>query len=222
PFTWTGDDHVWKNGCGHSYLLDRAPAAVPPPPVQADAASWAGALGAVHAGETGVRITLQGRDERAVVLESLRIRVVERGSPAPGRVYRMSSGCGGSLTPRMFDVDLDASRPVARSVAGNDSGEPIEAVAFPYRVSVTDPEVFLITGRTVGCDCSWVAELTWSSGGRSGTVRIDDGGRPFRTSGVRGHSVLDYDTSTGRWESAADAAEAAEAPGAAEAAEAAS
>ncbi|WP_164873570.1 helix-turn-helix domain-containing protein [Streptomyces sp. S063] len=215
PFTWTGDAHIWKNGCDHSYLLDRAPAAVPPPPVQADAASWAGALGAVHAGETGVRITLQGRDERAVVLESLRIRVVERRSPAEGRVYRMSSGCGGSLTPRMFDVDLDASRPVARPVAGNDSGDPIEAVAFPYRVSVTDPEVFLITGRTVGCDCSWVAELAWSSGGRSGTVRIDDGGRPFRTSGARGHSTLDYDTSTGRWVSVTDTAEAAEAPEAA-------
>ncbi|MFD4020941.1 transcriptional regulator [Streptomyces sindenensis] len=217
PFTWTGDAHVWKNGCDHSYLLDRAPGAVPPPPVQADAASWAGALGGVHAGETGVRITLQGRDERAVVLESLRIRVVERRSPAGGRVYRMSSGCGGSLTPRMFDVDLDASRPVARSVAGNDSGDPIEAVAFPYRVSVTDPEVFLITGRTVGCDCSWVAELAWSSGGRSGTVRIDDGGRPFRTSGIRGHSVLDYDTTTGRWVSVSEA-EAAEAPEDAEAA----
>ncbi|MFF8981804.1 helix-turn-helix domain-containing protein [Streptomyces globisporus] len=209
PFTWTGDDHVWKNGCDHAYLLDRAPAAVPPPPVEADAASWAGALGAVHAGETGVRLTLQGRDDRGVVLESLRIRVVERSAPAEGRVYRMSSGCGGSLTPRMFDVDLDDSRPVARPVAGNDSGEPIEAVAFPYRVSVTDPEVFLITGRTVGCDCSWVAELAWSSGGRSGTVRIDDGGRPFRTNGVRGHSVLDYDTTAGRWVPAADGSEAA-------------
>ncbi|MFJ9319681.1 helix-turn-helix domain-containing protein [Streptomyces globisporus] len=209
PFTWTGDDHVWKNGCDHAYLLDRAPAAVPPPPVEADAASWAGALGAVHAGETGVRITLQGRDDRAVVLESLRIRVVERSSPAEGRVYRMSSGCGGSLTPRMFDVDLDAARPVARSVAGNDTGEPIEAVAFPYRVSVTDPEVFLITGRTVGCDCSWIAELAWSSGGRSGTVRIDDGGRAFRTSGVQGQSVLDYDTTAGRWVPAADGSEAA-------------
>ncbi|MFE6698939.1 helix-turn-helix domain-containing protein [Streptomyces sp. NPDC057718] len=208
PFTWTGDDHVWKNGCDHAYLVDRAPASVPPPPVEADAAPWAGALGAVHAGETGVRITLQGRDERAVVLESLRIRVVERRSPAPGRVYRMSSGCGGSLTPRMFDVDLDVPRPVARSVAGNDSGEPIEAVAFPYRVSVTDPEVFLITGRTAGCDCDWFAELSWSSGGRSGTVRIDDGGRPFRTSGVGGRPVLDYDTADRRWVSAETGREA--------------
>nr|WSU78097.1 helix-turn-helix domain-containing protein [Streptomyces anulatus] len=209
PFTWTADDHVWKNGCDHSYVIDRAPAAVPPPPVEADAESWAGALGAVHAGEAGVRVTLQGRDERAVVLESLRIRVVERRSPAQGRVYRMSSGCGGSLTPRMFDVDLDVPRPVARSVAGNDSGEPIEAVAFPYSVSVTDPEVLLITGRTVGCDCDWFAELTWSSGGRSGTVRVDDGGRPFRTSGERGRPVLDYDTGSGRWVSVADAGEAA-------------
>ncbi|MFJ6443928.1 helix-turn-helix domain-containing protein [Streptomyces sp. NPDC091649] len=199
PFTWTVDGHVWKNGCDHSYLLDRAPAAVPPPPAEADAAAWAGALGAVHAGEMGVRITLQGRDERAVVLEALRIRVVERRPAAEGRVYRMSSGCGGALTPRTFDVDLDAPRPVARSVAGNDSGEPIAAVAFPYSVSVTDPEVLLLTGRTVGCDCDWYAELAWSSGGRSGTVRVDDGGRPFRTSGVRGRPVLDHDTATGRW-----------------------
>ncbi|NEE51022.1 transcriptional regulator, partial [Streptomyces sp. SID8455] len=101
PFTWTSDDHVWKYGCGHTYLVGGPPAAVPPPPAEADAESWATALGAVHAGETGVRITLQGTDERAVVLEALRIRVVERREPAEGRVHRMSSGCGGALTPRM-------------------------------------------------------------------------------------------------------------------------
>ncbi|WNF30897.1 helix-turn-helix domain-containing protein [Streptomyces sp. C11-1] len=210
PFTWTSDDQVWKSGCGHSYLVDRAPAAVPPPPVEADGAAWAKALGAVHAGDTGVRITVQGRDERAVVLEALRIRVVERGAPVGGRVYRMSPGCGGALTPRVFDVDLDVPRPVARSVPGNDSGVPIEAVAFPYRVSASDPEVFLVTGRTVRCDCYWFAELVWSSGGRSGAVRIDDDGRPFRTSGARGRPVHDYDTDTGRWVTREEADEAEE------------
>ncbi|MFF7254336.1 helix-turn-helix domain-containing protein [Streptomyces microflavus] len=199
PFTWTSDDHVWKYGCGHTYLVGGPPAAVPPPPAEADAESWATALGAVHAGETGVRITLQGTDERAVVLEALRIRVVERREPAEGRVHRMSSGCGGALTPRMFDVDLDVARPVARSVPGNDTGEPIPAVSFPYRVSASDPEVFLVTGRAARCDCDWVAELRWSSGGRSGTVRIDDDGRPFRTSGAPGRPVHDYDFVTRRW-----------------------
>nr|WP_202484336.1 helix-turn-helix transcriptional regulator [Streptomyces sp. SID8359] len=199
PFTWTSDDHVWKYGCGHSYLVARPPAAVPPPPAEADAEGWASALGAVHAGETGVRITLQGRDERAVVLEALRIRVVGRRAPADGRVHRMSSGCGGALTPRTFDVDLDRERPVARSVPGNDTGEPIPAVSFPYRVSSSDPEVLLVTARAARCDCDWVAELRWSGGGRSGTVRIDDGGRPFRTSGAPGRPVHDYDHGAGRW-----------------------
>lgn len=199
PFTWTSDDHVWKYGCGHSYLVARPPAAVPPPPAEADAKGWAAALGAVHAGETGVRITLQGRDERAVVLEALRIRVVERRAPADGRVHRMSSGCGGALTPRTFDVDLDRQRPVARSVPGNDTGEPIPAVSFPYRVSAADPEVLLVTARAARCDCDWVAELRWSGGGRSGTVRIDDDGRPFRTSGAPGRPVHDYDHGAGRW-----------------------
>lgn len=213
PFTWTSDDHVWKYGCGHAYLVGRPPAAVPPPPAEADAERWAEALGAVHAGETGVRITLQGSDERAVVLEALRIRVVERREPAGGQVHRMSSGCGGALTPRMFDVDLDVERPVVRSVPGNDSGEPIAAVSFPYRVSASDPEVLIVTGRAVRCDCDWVAELRWSSGGRSGTARIDDGGRPFRTSGAPGRPVLDYDTGAGRWVAEPDAADALPVPG---------
>ncbi len=199
PFTWTTDDHVWKFGCGHAYLVDRPPAAVPPPPAEVEAAAWAARLEAVHAGETGVRVTLQGTDERAVVLEALRIRVVARRAPAQGRVHTMSSGCGGALTPRMFDVDLDAERPLARSVPGNDSGEPITAVSFPYRVSASDPEVFLVTGRAARCDCDWVAELRWSSGGRSGTARIDDDGRPFRTSGAAGRPVREYDFAAGRW-----------------------
>ncbi|MFD3412616.1 helix-turn-helix domain-containing protein [Streptomyces cyaneofuscatus] len=199
PFTWTTDDHVWRYGCGHAYLVARPPGTAPPPPAEADAEPWAQALGAVHAGETGVRITLQGTGERAVVLEALRIRVVARREPAEGRVHRMSSGCGGALTPRMFDVDLDAERPVARSVPGNDTGEPIAPVSFPYRVSAADPEVFLVTGRAARCDCDWVAELRWSGGGRSGTVRIDDGGRPFRTSGAPGRPVHDYDYGARRW-----------------------
>ncbi|NWF25464.1 helix-turn-helix domain-containing protein [Streptomyces sp. PKU-EA00015] len=204
PFAWTVDDHVWRNGCDHTYLLDRDPATAPPPPVQADAASWATSLGAVHGGETQVRITVRGRGAEAVVLESLHVRVVERRAPPEQGAFRTSSGCGGALTPRLFDVDLDASRPVARPVPGNDSGEPIPAVSFPYTVSSSDPESLLVSGRTAGCDCDWYLELRWSSGERGGTVRIDDGGRPFRTSGVRGRPVHDYDYGQGRWVVASD------------------
>lgn len=103
------------------------------------------------------------------------------------------------MTPRTFDVDLDAARPAARPMPGNDAGVEIPALSFPYRVSVRDPEVLLVTGRTVACDCDWYLELEWSSGDRSGTARIDDAGRPFRTSGVQDGPAHLYDTRAGRW-----------------------
>jgi transcriptional regulator with XRE-family HTH domain len=199
PFTWVTDDHAWRNNCGHTYLVRRDPARVPAPPAAADAERWARSLGAAHGADTQVRITLQGSGRQAVVLESLHVRVTARRAPERRSAYRMDNGCGGSLTPRLFDVDLDTPRPVARPEAGNDAGEPIPAVSFPYRISAADPEVLLVSGRTVACDCDWHLELRWSSGGRTGTVRIDDEGRPFRTSALGDGPVYEYDYGSRRW-----------------------
>ncbi|MEU3948728.1 transcriptional regulator, partial [Streptomyces sp. NPDC029526] len=199
PLTWTVDDQVWAHGCGHDYVVDAPPERVPPPPAPQDAGAWARAQRAVHGGETIVELSVQGTSDTAVVLTALRVRVVGRGAPARGNAYAVDEGCGGALTPRYFAVDLDKDRPLARPVAGNDAGTPIPAVRLPYRVSATDPEVLRVTARTGGCDCRWYLELDWSSQGRSGTVRVDDRGRPFRTSGVQGLSHYAYDTSGRRW-----------------------
>ncbi|WP_327698439.1 transcriptional regulator [Streptomyces sp. NBC_00459] len=186
PITWSANSQAWSLGCGHDYVIARAPEQVPPPPTAQDAGPWAASQHAVHGGDTNVEISVQGRTSTAVVLEALRVRVVGRSDPAEGTAYSMDQGCGGSITPRSFSVDLDKDRPIARSAPGNDVGTPIPAVRFPYRVSAQDPEVLLVTARTVACDCRWYLELDWSSQGRTGTVRIDDAGRPFRTSAIKG------------------------------------
>lgn len=204
PFTWTVASQVWKQGCGHTYLVDRGPDRVPPPPAAQDAAPWAGAQGAVHGGDTLVRVSLQGRSAtEAVVLQALHVRVTGRAEPPARNAYRMDNGCGGAVSPRYFDVNLDKPRPVARSVAGFDAlvgeeGAPIPAVSLPYSITSTAPEELLVNARTAGCDCRWYLELEWSGAGRSGTVRIDDGGRPFRTSAIKG-PVFEYDTLGRRW-----------------------
>lgn len=192
PLTISTRSHVWENGCGHRYLIDRPPSQVAPPPVEQDAAAWASAHGAVHGGTTIVETTVKGRSESAVVLQALHVRVVGRRAPLSWSSFAMDNGCGGSLTPRAFSVNLDAARPLAVPTDGNDAGEPIPAVRFPYRVSDTDPEVLLVNARTSGCDCSWYLELDWTSGDREGTIRIDDHGAPFRTSSVRGRPEYGY------------------------------
>ncbi|MFI6876220.1 helix-turn-helix domain-containing protein [Streptomyces sp. NPDC050400] len=199
PLTWSANSQAWELGCAHDYVITKPPSQVPPPPAPQDAAPWAATQSAVHGGETLVQLTVQGRSDTAVVLEALRVRVVGRTAPVQGTAYAMDMGCGGAITPRYFAVDLDKDRPIARAVAGNDSGTPIPAVRMPYRVSAKDPEVLLITAGTSSCDCRWYLELDWSSQGRKGTVRIDDDGRPFRTSAIKGLPRYVYDTLSRRW-----------------------
>ncbi|WP_369228293.1 helix-turn-helix domain-containing protein [Streptomyces sp. R39] len=187
PLTWTANSQRWELGCDHDYVIDKQPAQVPPPPAPQDAGTWAATQGAVHGGNTIVDVSVQGRSSTAVVLEDLRVRVVGRTAPAPGIAYSMADGCGGGLTPRYFAVNLDKDRPIARPVAGEGpDGRTVSTMRLPYRVSATDPEVLRVKADTTGCDCRWYLELDWSSQGRSGTVRIDDHGRPFRTSSVKG------------------------------------
>ncbi|MFG2871872.1 helix-turn-helix domain-containing protein [Streptomyces sp. NPDC048338] len=201
PLTWTVASHLWKNGCGHTYLVERTP---PAPPEAADARSWAAAQGAVDGGETLVRVSVQGKGAAAVVLQALHVRVVERGAPLPWAAYRTDDGCGGAVTPRRFEVDLDRPRPVARALDGYDAtgeeGRKLPAVSFPYAVSAAEPEELLVSAGAAGCDCRWYLELEWSSEGRRGTVRIgDEGGAPFRTSGAKGRPVHAYDSVERAW-----------------------
>ncbi|MCD9873223.1 helix-turn-helix domain-containing protein [Streptomyces guryensis] len=187
PLAWSADSQIWDGGCAHDYVIAKEPDQVPPPPVPQDAAAWAATQGAVHGRQTMVQISVQGKSSTAVVLEALRVRIVGRGTPVTGTTYDMAQGCGGGLGPRYFDVNLDINRPIARAVPGaDDRGDPAPAVQFPYRVSAQDPEVLLVTATTQTYDCSWYLELDWSSQGRTGTVRIDDHGRPFRTSSIKG------------------------------------
>ncbi|MER5198659.1 helix-turn-helix domain-containing protein [Streptomyces sp. NPDC002755] len=194
PLTWSTDSLVWDKGCDHDYVLHKPPAQVPPPPVEQDAGAWAATQGAVHGRQTRVQISVQGRSSTAVVLEALHVRIVSRDTPAAGSAYAMGQGCGGDLTPRRFTMNLDADRPIARPKDGADSGHTLPAVHFPYRVSAEDPEVLLVDATTQTYDARWYLELDWSSQGRTGTIRIDDHGRPFHTTSIKGMPRYWYGT----------------------------
>ncbi|MFF3845045.1 helix-turn-helix domain-containing protein [Streptomyces sp. NPDC002328] len=189
PLTWTADSHVWAElECEHDYVIDKPPQQVPPPPHPADAEPWAASQGAVHGRNTQVRITVQGRGSAAVVLEALHVRVADRTVPhvRRGIDYSTAGGCGATLAPRHFSVNLDARRPLPRVVPAGRPDSPSFAVDFPYRVSLEEPEVLLVSAGTESCTCDWYLDLDWSSQGRRGTVRIDDHGRPFRTTSIEG------------------------------------
>ncbi|MDT3400714.1 transcriptional regulator, partial [Streptomyces sp. B1866] len=183
----------WDTPCDQWFLLDKAPRDVPPPPAGPGADAWAAALGAVPAGHLRLQVTVQGTEDRPVVLHALYVHVVSSRKARPGNAYTMGAGCGGGLTPGSFAIDLDAPGPRPRAVAGRaEDGKEVRATGFPYKASAEDPQVLNIDAATGGRDVTWYLSLAWSSGSRHGVARVDDHGRPFRTAGMRGDPAYWY------------------------------
>ncbi|MCC8476818.1 helix-turn-helix domain-containing protein [Streptomyces globisporus] len=176
----------WEEPCGQHYLVNRGPDELDPPPAPQDRRGWAESYGGVEGGNTRIQLTVQGTSREAVVLKGMNVRVVSRKAPLPWSAYLMGNGCGSGITPQTFASNLDAGHPTLRAVPGTRGDIEVPAVDFPYKVSSEDVEVFNLDMKAVGYDVTWYLELEWSSGGEEGTLRIDDRGKPFRLSGMKG------------------------------------
>ncbi|MFG2526734.1 helix-turn-helix domain-containing protein [Streptomyces sp. NPDC048516] len=181
----------WESPCSQRYLVDRPPGKMSPPPPEQDVRGWISSLGAVSADSQLVQISVQGTGDKTVVLHGLRVRVVSSTAPPAWNAYSMGVGCGGGITPKTFGVSLDAAQPSIVPQGGQRD--------FPYKVSERDPEVFKVTARAGVRAVRWYLELEWSSGNRHGTLRIDDHGQPFHTSGMEGRPQYDFPLGGNKW-----------------------
>ncbi|MFD0372688.1 helix-turn-helix domain-containing protein [Streptomyces sp. NPDC127114] len=189
----------WAEPCGQYFLLDQDPGHVPPPPPPQDNRTWGRSLGGVDGGHMQLQLTVTGRTQAPVVLAKLHVRVVERDKPLDRTAYSMGDGCGSGITPQTFDVDLDAPRPYAKPVAGQDGDGVVPAKDFPYKVATGDPQVLNLDVHTEQHATAWYLELDWSSGDKKGRIRVDDGGEPFRTSAIEGRPTYGYWPDKGEW-----------------------
>lgn len=202
PPTVSISSYNWDEPCGQHYLVNREPDDVDPPPAPQDRRGWAESYGGVDAGNMLLQLTVQGTSREAVVLKGMHVRVVSRKAPLPWSAYLMGNGCGSGIAPQTFASDLDAGHPALTPVPGRQGDAVVPAVNFPYKVSSEDVEVFNLDMKAVGHDVTWYLELEWSSGGKEGALRIDDHGKPFRTSGMKGRPEYVYGNEEVGWEPA--------------------
>ncbi|GAA0251910.1 hypothetical protein GCM10010492_60450 [Saccharothrix mutabilis subsp. mutabilis] len=130
-----------------------------------------------------INVLVEAKGARAVTLRSLRAVVLSRRPPQPTPVVTTVLGI---MTPRHFEVNLDADVP--RLVPVNRTGRSglgrlirrWGGSGFPYTVSPLDPEMFVVEPRTAKYQVEWCLELDWTYRGRDGTTLIDDSGTPFK------------------------------------------
>ncbi|MFZ4158402.1 helix-turn-helix domain-containing protein [Streptomyces griseoincarnatus] len=194
PVTVQADPYAWESPCSQRYLADKPASGMRPPPLEEGAAAWVAAHDAVSSGQQYLRLTVQGTGAETVVVDGLTVRVAGKRAPLAWNDYAMAYpgvGCGGGVQTRAFAVSLDSARPSLAPEPGNDD--------FPFKVSESDPEVYYITASVSAYDVDWYLELKWSSGDRSGTLTVDDEGRPFRTSGNKGRPAYEFPIGGDGW-----------------------
>ncbi|MYV51853.1 hypothetical protein [Streptomyces sp. SID3212] len=124
-----------------------------------------------------VDVTIVGKREQVVVLEGIELSVAKKSSL--GDLMGVGDQCGGGFPARFFEVDLDVPNPEFKVSDVDDNGKSIsEPIDFPYQVSSSEPEKFILMGKAKRA-VEWTATLRWVADGKSGKTEIDDHGKPF-------------------------------------------
>ncbi|MFF4838257.1 helix-turn-helix domain-containing protein [Streptomyces sp. NPDC001315] len=163
---------AYFEGTSQEYLAQLQPGGAPP--------AQAVLLGAP------VQVTIQGRTEQSVLLTGMRLTVTSRKN-APAKGITVGYGqCGGGVSERRFDIDLSKTPPTWKAKPARDDFTDevtAPAVVFPYKISLTDPEVFNLTtvkGCGAGIDCTFTIDLVWVADGKTGHTTVDNNGTGFR------------------------------------------
>ncbi|MEV6175358.1 hypothetical protein AB0L99_45155 [Streptomyces sp. NPDC051954] len=136
----------------------------------------------VHDGEhlpVELPLTLQAKTSQAVVITGVKVKVLSNTAlPASGVIVN-PDGCGGGMTPRVFDVDLTATPVPVQPVASGDG----ETVDFPLKVSDSDPEQLSLQLDPGDHDVRFTVQVEWVADGEYGSEVLDNNGLGYRVMG---------------------------------------
>jgi hypothetical protein len=138
------------------------------------------------AGRTFIYTVLRGTGDSTAIITGIKFHVLKR-EPLPVSGGIIDGSCGSPIEARYGVFDLDQSPPQmsessAKKIYLGSSPTTVTPLAFPYSISSKDLEALLIIGQTREL-VTWTAELTWSDGNSTGSVLLDDDGKPFVTAG---------------------------------------
>ena len=157
--------------------------------------AWAKRMGGVDVTASLFRTVVSGKEATPVVLQGLHVKVVERRPPMTGTLLSYT-GLGAPQSVRYIQIDLSKSPPKWDYIGPK--GKPEEH--FPLRVSASDSEVFDVQAFTLKGDVSWYLEFDYTADGEQRTIRVDDHGKPFRTTAGPAPGQDAYAWTNGRWE----------------------
>jgi hypothetical protein len=168
------------------FVFQTRPIEPPPDPwAERDAYStWAQRNGGVQTSRFPFRFTVRGTEEGKVRIDRVAVKVLNRRPPIEGIVY--TPAAGGLSVDREVLADLDDidSAGYARTERWFDEVSP-DNIPQPrswdlLEVSTTEVEIFVVVAVTNSFDCDFEIEIDYVGRYDSGTLIVNNNGRPFR------------------------------------------
>jgi hypothetical protein len=157
---------------------------------------WVAKRGGVSAEDTYLRLVLQGRQSNAVLVSSLRARIVQRRAPLAGTPLVCPSAGGAEIRFVRLDLDKSPAAGVYAELTEDMSMVRRKPVAFTLKKNET--EVFDVWASTTQCYCKWVIELDLVVNGRHAVKTVTNRGQPFQTTAWNGNRFYRWDY-VSRW-----------------------
>ncbi|WP_330327880.1 hypothetical protein [Streptomyces pseudovenezuelae] len=146
---------------------------------------WESVGKAVPAKRLLIKLSLQGTSQKSILIHRMDVEIVKRRPALRGPLYYVG---GGGLAPsRLLAIDLDSPHPKAVPEIGVNSSEPNSTpgpVDFPFFVSETELEYFIIIVTADKYDCEWVGKIHWTVDGKNGVSEVSNNGNPLRLTGA--------------------------------------
>jgi hypothetical protein len=187
------------NDIGYAFIVPRSKRIMGGPPGKdcGQFHPWTVERGGVPAQSTFLRLVLQGKESNAVLLSSMRARIVERRAPLVGTPL-ICGGAAGGADIHFIHLDLDKRPALGVHAELDDTMQVVARKPFGFTLKRNETEVFDIWAITEKCYCKWVIELELVVNGRQAVKTVTNSGRPFATTAWSGSGPA-YHWSWGAW-----------------------
>jgi hypothetical protein len=150
----------------------------------------------VPAQSTFLRLVLQGKQSNAVLLSSMRARIVERRAALAGTPL-VCGAAAGAADIHFIHLDLDKQPAVGVHAELTDTMQVVARKPFGFTLKKNETEVFDIWAVTEKCYCKWVIEFELVVNGRQAVKTVTNNGQPFQTTAWSGTRA--YHWAVGAW-----------------------
>ncbi|WP_151484361.1 hypothetical protein [Streptomyces albicerus] len=174
----------YADGCPWDFWVVRTPPSELTVPPVVNGSPRLSYKDAADPDETRLRLSIQPRDSRPLVVEKVWIKIVDR-KPVPGA--RQASlvalrGCPAHIPP--LEVKGQAS------LDGGGDSVPVQTTGsqvFPQELRGAQTFHVALTVETRTCDCTWVPVVEWTLNGQTRQTPVRSDGAEFRTIPSQGY-----------------------------------